>query len=123
MFFTKSMDFLRMMVSKDGMSMDLAKVSTIREYQAPHDVKSIRHFLGMANFYQRFIPEFASIAKPLMDLTKKDYAFCWTAVEQGTFDQLKAVFILMLVLVYPDPCAPLWVETNALAFTIGAMLS
>ena len=50
-FFTKSIDFLRMTMSKDDMSMDLAKVSAIKDYQAPHDVKGIRHFLGMANFY------------------------------------------------------------------------
>src|SRR5438309_1584457 len=67
-FFAKSVDFLGMTMSKDSVSMDLAKVSAIKDYQAPHDVKSVRHFLGMANFYRRFILEFAGIAKPLMDL-------------------------------------------------------
>src|SRR5438445_2035776 len=74
-FFAKSMDFLGMTVSKDRVSMDPAKVSTIRDYQAPRDVKGIRQFLGMANFYHCFIPEFAGLVKPLTDLTKKDYTF------------------------------------------------
>src|SRR5438445_530569 len=43
-FFAESVNFLRMMVSKNGVSMDPAKVSTIKEYQAPYDVKGVRHF-------------------------------------------------------------------------------
>ena len=71
-FFAKSVDFLGMTMSEDGVSMDPAKVSAINDYQVPHDVKDIQHFLDMANFYCHFIPEFASIVKPLMDLTKKE---------------------------------------------------
>ena len=51
MFFVKSVDFLRMTVFKDRVSMDPAKVVAIKDYQAPHDVKGIRWFLGIANFY------------------------------------------------------------------------
>src|SRR5947209_8770298 len=53
-FFVKSMDFLGMTMSKDGVSMDPSKVSAIKDYQVPHDIKGIRRFLGMANFYRWF---------------------------------------------------------------------
>ena len=50
-FFAKSMDFLGMTVSKDGVSIDLTKVAVIKDYQAPYDITGIQHFLGMTNFY------------------------------------------------------------------------
>ena len=77
----------------------------------------------MANFYQRFILEFTSITKPLIDLTKEDHAFQWGAVEQDTFSMLKKMFITTLILAYPDPHSPLHVETNTLTIAIGAAFS
>src|SRR5947209_6612539 len=112
-----------MTMSRDGVSMDPTKVSTIKDYQAPRDVKGVWRFLGMANFYRRFIPEFAGIAKPLTDLTKKDHTFQWGVAEQRAFDTLKHTFVTAPVLAYPDPHSPLRVETDASAFAIGAALS
>src|SRR5437660_10109282 len=93
-FFMKSMDFLGMTMSKDGVSMDPAKVSAIKDYQVPHNIKGVRCFLRMANFYRWFILEFAGIAKPLMDLTKKDHPFIWATAEQHAFDTLKQTFVI-----------------------------
>src|SRR5947209_11111474 len=114
--FMKSMDFLGMTMSKDGVLMDPAKVTAIQDYQVPCNVKGVRWLLGLANFYQWFIPNFASIVKLLMELTKKDYKFCWGTVEQGAFDTLKQTFISRPVLVYPDPHCLLHMETDASAF-------
>lgn len=80
-FFVELVDFLGMMVSKDGMSMDPIKISVITDYEPPWDVKGVHWFLGMANFYHWFILEFTGIAKPLMKLTKKDHAFIWGPAE------------------------------------------
>src|SRR5438309_3401328 len=113
------MDFLRMTMSKDGVSMNPAKISTISDYQAPCDVKDIWHFLGMTNFYCQFIPKFVGIAKPLTELIKKGHIFYWGAAEQGAFDMLKKMFISAPVLAYLDPHSLLQVETDALAFGIS----
>src|SRR5438309_1536668 len=112
------MDFLGMTMSKDSMSMDPAKVSAIKDYQAPRDVKGIRRFLGMTNFYCKFISKFADIAKLLIDLMKKDHTFQWGATEQGVFDKLKGLFTSAPVLAYLDSHSSLQVETDALAFAI-----
>ena len=51
-----------------GISMDPAKVAAIREWEAPKTVKGVRSFLGFANFYRRFIKNFAQLAAPLTRL-------------------------------------------------------
>jgi hypothetical protein len=50
---------------------DPGKIEAIREMPAPRDVKELRSFLGMANYYRRFIKDFAELAEPLTTLTKK----------------------------------------------------
>lgn len=47
------------------------KLSAIREYTVPKTKKDVRAFLGLTGYYRRFIPNYASIAKPLTDLTRK----------------------------------------------------
>jgi hypothetical protein len=58
-----------------GVSIDPKKVRAIKEWEAPTTVKGVHGFIGFANFYQEFIPNFSSILRPLYDLTKKDTKF------------------------------------------------
>ena len=57
--------------------MDDSKVKAITEWPVPTTVCSICSFLGLANFYRRFIKDYATLAKPLTDLTQKDKTFTW----------------------------------------------
>ena len=63
--------------------------------------------MGLANFYRRFIPEFAAMAKPLTDLTKKDVSFHWGVLQNEVFNKMKDLFTLSPVLVFPDLQLPL----------------
>src|SRR5437660_1451858 len=101
-FFAKSVNFLGMTISQEGISMDPAKVAVINDYQPPQDMKGVHCFLGMVSFYRQFISEFASIAKLLTDLMKKDYMFVWRQWKQIVFDRLKAMFTITSVLAYPN---------------------
>ena len=71
-FHCSEVDFLGMIVSRDGIRMDESKIKAIQDWPIPMKIKHIRGFLGLANFYRRFIKDFATIARPLNDLTKKD---------------------------------------------------
>ena len=48
-----------------------AKIEAVQEWDMPHDVNDVRSFLGFANYYQRYIRQFAKVAHPLTDLTKR----------------------------------------------------
>ena len=58
-----------------GISIDLAKVSVILDWQPPITAISVRSFLGFANFYRTFIKNYSDLAMPLTQLTYKDKAF------------------------------------------------
>ena len=78
-------DFLGMIVRRDRIKMDQEKVKAILEWPEPKMVKGVRSFLGLANFYQRFIKDYAKVARPLHDLMKKENPFRWEESQQVAF--------------------------------------
>ncbi|KIK13406.1 hypothetical protein PISMIDRAFT_18022 [Pisolithus microcarpus 441] len=85
----KEVKFLGMVVCINGIRMDESKVKAIREWPVPTKVRSVRAFLGLANFYHHFIKNFAWIAHPLNDLTRKDQPWTWQEEQQHSFNALK----------------------------------
>jgi hypothetical protein len=76
-FGVKEVEFLGMIVSTEEIKMDDSKVKAIREWPTPKTVRGVRSFLGLANFYRRFIEGYAQVTRPLNDLTKKNTPFTW----------------------------------------------
>ncbi|KAJ9531104.1 hypothetical protein QJQ45_000898 [Haematococcus lacustris] len=71
--------FLGHIVGEHGIAVDPAKVKVVREWHVPRNLKDLQAFLGLANYFRRFIPNFSAIAAPLTDLTSKTAAaqFDW----------------------------------------------
>jgi hypothetical protein len=122
-FGVKEVEFLGMIVSREGIKMDDSKVKAIREWPTPKTVRGVRSFLGLANFYRRFIEGYAQVARPLNDLTKKDTPFAWKEAQQTAFDTLKNRFTTAPILAYPDNDRVFHLETDASNFATGAVLS
>ena len=61
-----------MIVQPGQLAMDPVKLDGIAKWPTPVKVKDVRSFLGFANFYCRFIPDYSAVARPLIDLTKKN---------------------------------------------------
>ena len=74
-FHTTEVDFLGMIVGRDGIKMNQEKVKAILEWPEPKTVKGVRSFLRLANFYQRFIKDYVKVTRPLHDLMKKENPF------------------------------------------------
>ena len=72
-----SIEFLGQQISGDGMTPTEAKLKAVRDWSRPQDLHGIRSFLGFANYYHRFMRNFAEVANPLMDLTKKEMPWEW----------------------------------------------
>ncbi len=85
-------------------------------------MQGVRKFLGFANFYRRFIQDFAKHTRPLHNLTKKDTLWRWGEAEQHMFDELKAKFCEYPVLVISDITKPFRLNTDASDFATGAVL-
>ena len=65
-------EYLRMIIRPDQLAMDPVKLNGITAWPTPAKIKDVRSFLGFANFYRQFIPDYSTVARPLLDLTKKD---------------------------------------------------
>ena len=89
-------------ISKNKVQMDEEKLSGVLEWPVPTKVKQVQAFLGFANFYRRFIENFAKMSKPLSNLTKKDCTWNWGVEQQNAFEALKKAFTIAPVLRIPN---------------------
>ncbi|XP_069492416.1 uncharacterized protein [Ambystoma mexicanum] len=89
--------YLGFVLSPQGVQMDEQKVDAILNWPAPSSVKVVQRFLGMANFYRRFIPGFSEVTLPITNLLKKkSMPFVWNAQAEESFQQLKKGFAVLL---------------------------
>ena len=88
-------------------STDKEKVQAVREWPAPTNSTEVASFLGLANFYRRFIKDFSTTAFALTELTKKDKSFEWSAEAQTSFEALKTSLCEAPVLAPPNRDEPL----------------
>jgi len=110
-------------ISWNGFEMDKKKTSTIAAWERLTSVQGIREFISFVNFYWRWIPGFSDIARPLHNLFQKNQAWQWTKSEQAAFETLKWQVSQALVLVHADPDHQFRMETDALNYAYGAVLS
>lgn len=103
--------------------MDPSKLDGVTEWPRPQKVKQVQAFLGFANFYWRFIKDFAKHAKPLTILTQKEQPWIWEDTQEQAFNSLKEAFTSAPILKIPDDINPFRLETDASDFATGAVLS
>ena len=121
-FFARSINYLGHVISENGISVDPTKITTI-EWLILKPLTEIRSFFGTANYYQRFVKNFATIASPLHALTSAGNKFCWNEKHQKAFEQLKAALTTIPVLKFPVADVPYILNTDASLTGLGAVLS
>ena len=89
----------------------------------PRSTKDVQKFLGLANYYRWFVKDFARIAKPLHEITRKEMKWSWGERHQRVFEELKERFMTEPVLVTPDLDKEMRVEADASDFATGGVLS
>ncbi|KAJ9515886.1 hypothetical protein QJQ45_016944 [Haematococcus lacustris] len=129
--------FLGHIVGRNGVAVDPAKVKVVAEWPQPRGLKELQAFLGLCNFFRRFIRGYSSVAAPLTDLTRQDKqaaptgaqhdarvqaAFAKDPQVKGAFQALKAALCSAPVLALPDFSKPYLVWTDASLQGTGGVL-
>ena len=109
-------------ISKKGISVDKVKVEVMMSLQPPTTVKTIRSFLGHAEFYRRFIQDFSKIARPLTRLLCKEIKFDFNSECLAAFHTIKGALVSAPVVQPPDWDLPFEIMTDASDFAVGAVL-
>eukprot|EP00731_Ephydatia_muelleri_P025636 Em0017g719a len=102
-----------------------SKMQGVESFPTPTTKKQVRCFLGMTGYYRKFIPDYASIAAPLTDLTKNaaPNQVVWTDRCEGSFQKLKSLLCREPVLRSPDFTKEFVLQTDASDVGVGAVLS
>ena len=110
-------------LSKDGVSVDQSKVTAVKDYPRPTNLKTVRGFLGLSGYFRRFIKNYAKIANPIHQLLKKSIKFEWTDDCEKAFQTLKTALITAPVLQFPDLNKEFTLVTDASKTAIGYFLT
>ena len=98
----REVGFLGVVIRADGIKIEEEKVKGVLDWPVLKCVKDVQKFLGLVNYYRQFIEGFASIARPLHDLVKKDWKWNWIEKQEEVFRELKERFTKELVLAALD---------------------
>jgi len=122
LFLRKSLEFLGYVISSDGITLSDRHVEAIRAYKQPGNVIEVQRFLGLANYFRRFIKDFSLKARPLHELLRKAVKFNFNKDCMQAFHTLKRELTAYPVLHLYDPAAETELHTDACAQGFGAIL-
>ena len=115
-------ELLGNIVSAAGIRPQPSKVQAIVGLAPPTDVKAVRSFLGMTGYYRQHVPDYAAVAAPLTEHTKKNQPFVWGEEQQTAFNTLKQALVEAPILAHADPSRPYLLYTDASNQAVGAIL-
>ncbi|XP_055584800.1 uncharacterized protein LOC129737664 [Uranotaenia lowii] len=123
-FGVNELPFLGYLLSTNGLRANPEKIKPIVEYERPTTVTKLRRFLGMANYYRRFIQDFSGATAPLMDLLKtKAKTISWTDQAEEAFCAIKEKLISSPILVSPNFSKEFTIQTDASDVAVAGVLT
>lgn len=122
-FFQSSVNFLGYDISEDGIRPGKTKLKAVENYPKPKNVHQVRQFLGLINYFRKFIKDCALIAKPLTKLLKKDISWEWGCDQDSAVENLKDKLLHNALLKIYDPKLPTILYTDASRDGMGCILT
>jgi len=124
-FLVRQTKFLGYIISSEGIQTDESKIEAIKQFQTPSCIKHLRSFLGLTNYYRKFIKDYARYSKVLEGMCgkNKDKKLIWSEECNEAFNKLKGMMMTTPILAYPDFNENFILDTDASFDTIGAVLS
>ena len=122
-FFQQSVEYLGHMVDAEGLHPLPSKLEAIIKAPKPENVQQLRSFLGLINYYSKFVANLASLLHPLNQLLQHNIKWKWTQECTSAFEQAKKELVSAKVLAHYDPDLPMKMATDASAYGVGAVIS
>jgi hypothetical protein len=116
--------FLGHTVGRHGLKVDESKIQVVKDWPVPKDLNQLRQFLGLTNYFRKFIQGYSTLTAPLTSLTKKgmDFQKEWTQMHTDIIEQLRAALVSAPVLTLPNFQKPFEVVSDASLLGTGAVL-
>lgn len=122
-FFCEEIKFVGHLINKEGLQPLPDKVEAITKAPTPTSVTQLQAYLGLLNYYGKFIPRLSEKLVPLHKLLQKDTPFSWSQECHDAFEKSKTCLVNSNLLVLYDGKKPLFVTTDASEYGVGAVLS
>jgi len=119
----REVGFLRVVIGPNRIKMEREKVRGVLEWPVPRCMKDMQKFLGLVNYYRRFVRNFAGISRPMHRLVQKEEKWNWGSNQEEAFRKLKEIFTTEPVLAAPDLDKEIRVEADTLDYATGGVLS
>ena len=123
LFAKNKVDYLGHVISEKGITPNPKKIEAVTNYPTPNNADKLRSFLGLANYYRRFIRNYSELTHPLTILTRKNEQWRWESEQENSFQKVKSLLSSAPILAYPDFTKEFQVHTDASAYGIGAVLA
>lgn len=122
-FLQSSVSYLGFIIDKHGLHPDESKVEAIVNAPKPLNITQLKAFLGLINYYGKFVPNLSSLLHPLYSLLKKNQTWNWNEQCEYAFRKIKNILASDQVLCHYDPALPLVLSVDSSAYGIGAILA
>ena len=121
--FEQEVIFLGHVVSGEGVRPSPVNITKILDWPEPRTAKQVKQFVAMGSYYRRYVRDFASMVRPMTELTKKGKQFLWTETCQKSFEQLKKALVSSDVMGYPlNDAGEFILDVDASDIGIGGIL-
>lgn len=129
LFGVKTLEFLGHTINKDGILPSAQRVESIKEFPKPNSIKQIQRFVGMVNYYHRFLPNLAELLTPiyshltiLQNTPKSKFHYSWPDNCDSAFTKIKTCLANATLLTHPTEGTLLNITTDASNIAVGAVL-
>ena len=121
-FAQEKVKYLGHILSKNGIFVDKEKTRAVDEFPVPTTQRALRSFLGLCNYYRKFVKNYSKITVPLNELLQKDRKFKWEDKHQEAFEILKRALVTAPMIHYPDMNRTFILTTDASDTALGYIL-
>ena len=123
LFLLSEVEYLGHVISSAGLRPSEAKAAAITGAPAPTNETELKSFLGLVNYYAKFLPNLATALAPLYQLLRKDVKWQWESEQEAAFEEVKKLLKSSQLLVHFDSELPLILACDASPYGVGAVLS